>query len=432
MKFHYSEYAQNDLQLREQLRYLTEFPFKSYALTKIHGESTILLMGYKQILLFLNMRYLIFFATLLCLTISCKEKVEAPEIATNKKANNGLAYAEGFTIEVFPTHKVLHVSNPWPGSEKTFKYALVKNKKNFATQYSYDAIIEVPVKNMVVTSTTHIPSLEMLGMETTLVGFPNLDYISSEKTRALISEEKIKELGKNEDLNTEVLLTLEPDVVVGFAVDGNNTTFNTLRQMRIPVMYNGDWTETHPLGKAEWIKFFGALYGKEKEADSIFKSIETTYNEVKHKVASAKTRPTVLSGAMYRDVWYLPQGNSWAAQFIDDANAEYLWEDSEGTGSLSLSIEAVLTKGQNADVWIGPGQFTSLEQMKEMHAAYAGFDAFKNQKVYSFTTKKGATGGVLYYELAPNRPDIVLKDIIKILHPEVLPEHELYFFSPLE
>ena len=378
------------------------------------------------------MRILFFTITIIFLTISCKEGPKTAEISVEKKLENGVAYAQGFIIESLPNYKVIHVLNPWPGSEKTFKYALVEDKNNFTTQYSYDAIIEVPVKNMVVTSTTHIPSLEMLGVEETLKGFPNLDYISSEKTRALISEEKIKELGKNEDLNTEVLLTLEPDAVVGFAVDGNNTTFSTLRQMRIPVMYNGDWTETHPLGKAEWIKFFGALYNKEKEADSIFQVIETEYNTAKDAVSEAKNRPTVLSGAMYRDVWYLPQGNSWAAQFIDDANAEYLWADTEGTGSLSLSLEAVLSKGQNADVWIGPGQFTSLEQMEEMHAAYAGFDAFKNQNVYSFTTKKGATGGVLYYELAPNRPDIVLKDIIKILHPEVLPEHELYFFSPLE
>ena len=378
------------------------------------------------------MRILFFTTVVLFLITSCKETQEKSEVSVEKKIENGITYATGFTIETLPNHKVIHVSNPWPGAEKTFKYALVESKASFTTQYSYDAIIEIPIKNMVVTSTTHIPSLEMLGMEETLKGFPNLDYISSEKTRALISEEKIKELGKNEDLNTEVLLTLEPDAVVGFAVDGNNTTFSTLRQMKIPVMYNGDWTETHPLGKAEWIKFFGALYNKEKEADSIFQVIETEYNTAKDKVSKATTRPTVLSGAMYRDVWYLPQGNSWAAQFIEDANAAYLWADTEGTGSLSLSLEAVLSKGQNAEVWIGPGQFTSLEQMKEMHAAYAGFDAFKNKNVYSFTTKKGATGGVLYYELAPNRPDIVLKDIIKILHPEVLPEHELYFFSPLE
>jgi iron complex transport system substrate-binding protein len=139
-----------------------------------------------------------------------------------------------------------------------------------------------------------------------------------------------------------------------------------------------------------------------------------------------------MSGAMYKDIWYLPQGNSWAAQLINDANGNYLWNDSEGTGSISLNLESVLDKGQTADFWIGPGQFTSLNQMTENHSVYGEFNAFKESNVFSFTNKKGATGGVLYYELAPNRPDIVLKDIIKILHPELLPTHELYFFSHLE
>ena len=135
---------------------------------------------------------------------------------------------------------------------------------------------------------------------------------------------------------------------------------------------------------------------------------------------------------MYKDVWYLPQGDSWAAQFIADANGKYLWSDTEGTGSISANLEAVLDKGQDADYWIGPGQFTSLKQLQEAHSVYAQFDAFQQQKVFSFTNKKGPNGGVLYYELAPNRPDIVLKDIIKILHPNLLPDHNLYFFSTLE
>jgi len=284
----------------------------------------------------------------------------------------------------------------------------------------------------VVTSTTHIPSLEMLNAQQSLVGFPNLDYISSPSTRTLIEKGSIKELGKNEDINTETLIDLAPDVVVGFAVDGNNTTFSTIAKTGIPVLYNADWTETHPLGKAEWIKFFGALYGKEKEADSIFNKIKTDYLAAKKMAAEATTQPTVLSGAMYKDIWYLPQGDSWAARFIADANGNYLWQNTEGTGSIAANLETVLEKGQNADFWIGPGQFTSLQQMTDFHSVYSEFDAYKNNNVYSFTTKTGATGGVVYYELAPNRPDLVLKDIIKMLHPELLKNHELYFFSKLQ
>lgn len=375
------------------------------------------------------MRKIYFYLGLLLFLIGCKSetKKENPELAP--KAN--ITYAEGFTIAEHDGYKIVTITNAWPGAETNFTYALVSDKSKLPSQ-EFDAIIQVPVKSMVVTSTTHIPSLEALGVEDKLVGFPNLDYISSKKTRALIENESIKELGKNESINTEVLIDLAPDVVVTFAVQGDNKTVATIQKTGIPVVYNGDWTETHPLGKAEWIKFFGAFFDKDEEASQIFAEIESNYNDAKKLASQTLDRPTVMSGAMYKDIWYLPQGNSWAARFIEDANGEYLWKDTEGVGSLSLNLESVLEKAQNAEVWIGPGQFTSLPQMEKTHTVYSQFESFRNKKVHSFTTKKGATGGVIYYELAPNRPDLVLKDIIKILHPELLPEYESYFFTLLE
>ncbi len=364
------------------------------------------------------------------LLFSCKNDLKTTEIPAN--TSTSIKYAQGFDIEDFKTHKVLTISNPWPGADKTYTYLLKKQDVPVEGEENYDGIVQIPVPNIVVTSTTHIPSLEMLEVENTLVGFPNLSYISSPKIRTLIDNGSVHELGKNEDINTEVLLDLSPKVVVTFAVEGGNKSLATIQQMGIPVIYNSDWTEIHPLGKAEWIKFFGALFDKEPEADRIFSEIEGDYNSAKALAAQANTAPTVLSGAMYKDIWYLPQGDSWAAQFIADAHGEYLWKDSEGTGSLSLNLETVLDKGKQAQFWIGPSQFTGLQQMREAHSVYEEFEAFKQQKIYSFTNNKGATGGVLYYELAPNRPDIVLKDIIKILHPQLLPEHELYFFSLLE
>lgn len=312
-----------------------------------------------------------------------------------------------------------------------FTYAIIKKGTKLKDPDSYDAIVETPINSIVVTSTTHIPSLEMLGVSEMLTGFPNLNYISSPQTRKRINNGEIKELGKNEDINTEILIDLNPDAVIGFAVDSNNNTFNTISKTGIPVLFNGDWTETSPLGKAEWIKFFGVLFDKEKEADSIFSDIETKYSEAKKIAQKAKESPTVLSGAMFKDIWYLPQGKSWVAQFIEDANGDYLWKDSDGTGSLSLNLENVLVKGQNAKFWIAPGYFNSKEQMSNNHSVYKEFDAFKNDNIFSFVNKKGETGGVLYYELGPNRPDLILKDLIKIFHPELLKDHELYFFNKI-
>ena len=366
------------------------------------------------------------------LIISCKEVQNPSSSSTETEKAIQITYAKGFEIQSFNEYKVITLKNVWPGSEREFKYALIEKGATLPSSETFDAIIEIPVKKIVVTSTTHIPSLEMLGVEESLVGFPNLDYISSIKTRKRIAEDAIVELGRNEDINTEVLINLSPDLVVCFAVDGVNKTLSIIKKTGIPIVYNGDWTETSPLGKAEWIKFFGVFFKKEKEADSIFSEIMTQYLIAKEKALKAKNRPTVLSGAMYKDVWHLPQGNSWAAQFIADANGEYLWKESEGTGSLSLNLENVLEKGVNADYWIGPSYFSSLVQLKDTHNVYIQFDAFKNENVYNFTNKKGETGGLLYFELAPNRPDIVLKDIIKILHPELLPEHELFFFDKLQ
>jgi len=372
------------------------------------------------------------------LLLGCKDNsqktIENAEIISDISTTslNEIKYAEGFKIEQHLGYKTITLTNAWPGAEETFTYALVEKGTDLTNPEDFNAVVQVPVKSIVVTSTTHIPSLEMLDVHTSLVGFPNTQYISSETTRKRIDNNEVIELGRNEDINTELLIDLSPDVVITFAVEGGNKTITTIQKTGIPVMYNSDWTETSPLGKAEWIKFFGALFNKETTANQLFEDIETAYFEARDLAKTAKKSPTVLSGAMYKDVWYLPQGNSWAAQFIEDANASYLWKDSQGTGSLSLHLEAVLEKGQQAEFWIGPGQFTSLQQMKDTHTVYEQFDAYASGEVYSFTTKKGATGGVLYYELAPNRPDLVLKDMIKILHPHLLPDYKLHFFSVLE
>jgi len=364
--------------------------------------------------------------------ISCKDEVKNnTEVATSSQKESSIKYAKSFEVRTFEGYKTITLKNPWPGTDKTFTYALVEKSGSLQNPEDYDAVVEVPVKRIVVTSTTHIPSLEMLGEIESLVGFPNLNYISSEKTREKISEGKITELGKNEDINTEILIDLAPEAVIGFAIDGNNSTFSTIQNTGIPVLYNSDWTETSPLGKAEWIKFFGLLFNKEKQADSIFNTIEKEYLSAKETALKATNTPTVISGAMFKDVWYMPQGDSWAAKFIADANGDYLWKDTSGTGSLSLSIESVIDKGHEAEVWIGPGQFTTLEEVKNSSEAYAQFKAFKDSEVYSYSLKKGPSGGVIYFELAPNRPDLVLKDHVKILHPELLPEYELYFFDKL-
>lgn len=273
--------------------------------------------------------------------------------------------------------------------------------------------------------------LEVLGVENKLVGFPHTSYISSKKTRNLIAKGRVKELGHEERINTELLLDLQPDVVVGFSLGSNNKMFATIQKMGIPVILNGDWLEETPLGRAEWIKFFGVLFNKEKEADSIFNVIEATYLAAKKIALKDTLKPSVISGGLYKDVWNLPAGESFEATFLKDANTKYLWKNTKGKGSLLLSIESVFDKGKNADIWISPSFYSSKEQLKKANSIYTKFKAFQENNLYSFVNKRGETGGLIYFELAPTRPDLVLKDLIKIAHPNLLKNYELTFFEKL-
>jgi iron complex transport system substrate-binding protein len=344
-------------------------------------------------------------------------------------AENLVRHAKGLSIYKYDGYSVVKVTQPWPNAQKDYTYIL-KEKSGIVPDSlkSYETI-SVPVKKIIVTSTTHIPSLEMLGVENTLTGFPGLSYISSEKVRKLIDQNKIRELGSNQAMNTEVVIDLQPDVIIGYGINNNNPTLDNLEKSGLKIMLNGDWNEETPLGKAEWIKFFGAIYGQSEKAASIFSNIEKEYNKTLELAKKAPAKPTVLIGGIFENRWNLPRGKSWGALFINDAGGRYLWSDIPGTASLSLPFEAVLEKAKNADLWIAPGQYSSLAEMASANAHYGEFDAFRNGNVFSF--KKGKTGGYIYYELAPNRPDLVLKDMLKILHPELLANYELFFFQKL-
>ena len=367
--------------------------------------------------------------------LSCKADKKEFLLTTTAPTATKIDHAGGFSIEKSESGlTVVKVASPWPNAKSGFTYALIPKDKMASmtlNKTEYDAIVTVPVERIVVTSTTHIPALEALGVADKLIGFPDTKYISSKATRKRIATGKVKELGNNEAINTELVLELNPNIIVGFGVDGQNKAYSTLQRANIPVVYNGDWTEETPLGKAEWIKFFAPFFNKEVEADSIFKGIEHAYVEAKNLAKTAERKPSVLSGALYRDVWYLPGGKSWAAKFFDDANANYIWKDTPETGSISLSLENVIEKGKSAEFWISPAQFISYHELEQANRHYRQFDAFKNRNSYSFAGKTGETGGLLYYELAPQRPDLVLKDLIHIFHPELLPDHSLFFFKPL-
>ena len=374
----------------------------------------------------LKLSYFIFFIILL----GCKKNETSTTISPIINGNL-IEYSKSLALIKHQGYSIVKVSNPWPNANKSFTYILKEKNGIVPDSLQKYTTIAVPLQSIVVTSTTNIPFLEMLGIEKSLVGFPNTDYVSSKKTRKLIDAGLVKNVGQNENLNIEQLIELTPSLIVAFGVDNNNPMIDNLQKSGLKVLIQADWMEQSPLGKAEWIKLFGALFGKEKEAKTIFDTIVKDYNTALLSVQNSKAETSVLYGSMYQDQWFVAKGNSWVAQFMKDAKSNYLWKDLEGTGSLGLSFENILDKAKNAGCWIAAGHYESLAELGKSNPHYSQFDAFKNKNVYTFESKVGARGGTIYYELAPSRPDLVLKDYIKIFHPELLPNYTLTFAKKL-
>ena len=375
---------------------------------------------------------LVFFG-LFTMLISCiNSKKDSLNNLNEKPINSLIKYSKGFDIQVFNPYKKLIIKSPYPGAKNYQEFILVDHNNDVSSQIDNAITIQIPLRKVVATSTTHIPMLELLNEENSLIGFPNTNYISSPKTRLLITQGSINEIGNEQDFNTEILISLHPDAVIGFTMGNTSNTYDIIEKNGIPVIFNGEWLEETPLGRAEWIKFFGALFDKDKEADSIFQAIESKYIIAKNMAKLAKNKPTILAGVLYKDKWNLPAGESFTAQLLKDANTNYLWGETKGQGSLVLSFESVFQKAKNADFWIGSGYFTSLEDLGNANVHYQEFKPFINKKIYTFSKKRGSSGGVLYFELAPVQPHVLLQDLIKITHPEILPDYVPFFLEKVE
>ncbi|MGI9532845.1 ABC transporter substrate-binding protein [Lutimonas sp.] len=373
---------------------------------------------------------MIFILSVLMLISSCEKqtkKVQTENENTNTKTF--IKYAKGFDIQQFNGYKKLIIKSPYPDAEQYQEFILVSDELR---DFDGENKILVPLQTLVATSTTHIPMIEILDEVNTLIGFPNTDYISSKKTRERIKNGQVKDLGNEQDFNTEVLLSLQPDALVAFSMGKSNKLYTNIEKNGIPVIFNGDWLEATPLGRAEWIKFFGALFNKDAEAAHIFSEIETAYLEAKKIAAKASKSPSIMSGVLYKDKWNLPAGDSFTAQLYKDANTSYIWSDTEGQGSLVLSFESVFEKAEQAELWIGSGYYTTFEELAAANNHYQQFQSFSTGEIYSFSKRRSENGGVEYFELGPLQPHIVLKDLIKVTHPELLPDYKPYFLQKLD
>lgn len=361
--------------------------------------------------------------------ISCISRDKIDQAITT---SSSLKYAEGFEVRHEGNIKYVTVKYPYPGATEGYQYILVPAEEEIPDHDEKIQVVRTPIKSIVCTSTTHIPLLDYIGETNSLVGFPTTDYISSEAMRKRVNEGSITDLGIDKGMNIELLYSLHPDLVMGYAMSNDLGQLKKIRELGIPVVINAEYLEKHPLGRAEWIKFVAFFYNKEKEADSIFNQIEEEYLTTVALAKQVSEKPTVLSGIVYGDAWFMPAGKNYAAQLFNDAGMDYFWKETESNGFLELSFESVFTKAKNADLWVGVGSFNSLKEIQNTEARYGLFKPFEQEKVYSYNARMGEKGGSEFLELGYLRPDLILKDLVKIAHPELLPDYELFFHKKLE
>jgi iron complex transport system substrate-binding protein len=374
-----------------------------------------------------------FIALLSLIILGCQPEKKSPPVAETKPSTTTLRYASGFRVTYQENNtKLVEVVYPFQGATSGYKYLLVPKDQPVPDHEPDVRIISTPLTSIVCTSTTHIPLLDYLGETEKLVGFTSTNYISSEKARKLVDAGKVQELGVDKGLNLERLAMLRPGMVMGYTLNSDYGQFKKIEELRVPVVLNAEYLEKHPLGRAEWIKFMALFFNKEKIADSVFAVIEKEYLKTKALADQAENKRTVLSGIVYGDAWFLPGGQNYAARLLRDAGYHYLWDDDSTSGFLELSFESVYEKAHDADFWIGAGSFSSLKEIENADHRYTRFKPFQQRQVYSSNLRKGSKGGSEFLELGYLRPDIILKDLVKIVHPQLLHEHELYFHKQLE
>jgi iron complex transport system substrate-binding protein len=379
-----------------------------------------------------NRYNLIFILTMLAFLSCEKKRSQMAELPETAQATT-LLYATGFTVAYHDDGiKSIEVLYPFQGATSGYKYLLVPKDKPLPVKQEDVRVIRTPLNSIVCTSTTHIPLLDYLNETDKLVGFPTTDYISSDKARKHIDAGEVQELGVDKGLNLERIAMLKPDMVMGYSMNSDYGQYKKIEDLKVPVVLNAEYLEKHPLGRAEWIKFMALFFDKEAQADSIFRVIEKEYLDTKALTDSVAKRPSILSGIVYGDAWFLPGGQNYAARLLKDAGCHYLWASDSSNGFLELSFESVYQTAHDADVWIGVGSFSTLKEIRNADRRYANFKPFKTGEVYTSNARQGAKGGSEFLELGYLRPDIILKDLVRIAHPQLLQEHDLYFHKKLQ
>ena len=329
-----------------------------------------------------------------------------------------LEYAKGFTVEENDGYTKVEIKNPWDTTKLLRTYLLVPDSLPVPGNLPKGELIRTPVKRMIAYASAHCGMLKVIGAQGQLVGVCESRYVKLDFVQRGIAEGTLVDVGDAFAPRIEKIIDLEPDIIIATPIE--NMGYGQVEKVGVPLLEATEYLENTPLGRAEWIRLFGLLCGRKTQADSVFHQIKANYEAVKALTAKITDRPTVLPEMPYPPVWYVPGGNSFMAHLYRDAGAAYAWAEDDKTGSLTMSIEAVLEQGVDADIWVlkynRPKEMT-LGDLKNEFDGASRFSAFKNKRIFAANTALTP-----YYDEVPVYPDRVLRDLVWIFHPECLPE----------
>lgn len=376
----------------------------------------------------MSLKNLILLLLPVLLVLSCKEKPATTEVSL-ENGSIQLSYAKGFTIEQAKDYFRVVINNPWQLDVPLAVYYLVKSDS--VTTPADGVKIKVPVQSVAVSSVTQVAFLDALGEDEKISGSCSPELIFNPELRTRIDNGLVANLGDAFSVNMERTMLLHPAVLVMSGYKQDDPYAQRVQKAGIPVVYNNEWMEETALGRAEWIRFMALLVGREDRGDSLFSVISNEYKALSALVQNQTTWPSVMTGSNFRGTWYMPGGKNYMAQMLSDAGARYFFAEDSTSGSLPLNVESVLANFSAAEFWLNCN-YNSISELIDGDGKHKLFQAVKLGNVYNYNKLLLPSGANDFWESSVVRPDWLLKDLIRILHPELLPEHELKYYQQLK
>ncbi len=343
--------------------------------------------------------------------------------------------AEGFEIlSTEGSSTVLRVLAPWQGAEGVVKEVFISRDGEEAPEGFGGVVVESAPERVVCMSSSHIAFIDALGATASVVGVSGGEYISNHHIAEGIAVGTVREVGYDSNINYEVLASLRPDMVFIYGTSGENGAMTAkLSELRIPYIYIADHAETTPLGKSEWVIALGEIFDMRGAAEELFGTIAERYESLRLRMLDVESRPKVMLNSPYKDVWFVPADRSYVVRLIEDAGGEWLCKgDNTSKSSRPISGESAFVHLSEADFWLNPNAARTIDQLVSENPKFASTKVVKRGGVYNCTARSTKAGGSDFWESGALRADIVLADVIAILHPEAAEGYQLYYYERLK